>query len=107
MQLNVSDINQMASGGSYVVAYDADIELSDAPLIEVEVVAIDPADADPELVEMARLAILEGASAVLSQTGRGAFVRVHRLVIHPTDFQPRHFARCTAVELRRAFANMP
>lgn len=27
MYLDVSDINQMASGGSYVVIYDADIEV--------------------------------------------------------------------------------
>lgn len=104
MYLNVSHINQMTSGGSYVVIYDADIELSDSPLIKVEVVAVEPAHADPELVEAARLAILKGASVVLNEIERGAFFRVHRLVVHPTDFHPNHFARCTALELRRAFA---
>ena len=106
MYLNVSDIRQTASGGSYVVIYDADIELSDAPLIEVEVVATEPADADPQWVEAARSAILEGASTVLNPIGQGAFVRVHRLVVHPTDFRPNHFARCTALELGRALARL-
>lgn len=107
MQLNVRDVNQTASGPSYVVIYDADIELDEAPRINVHVLAVEPPDTDPELIEAARLAILEGASTVLNPLARGAVIRVQRLVVHSVDFHPKRFVRSTAVELRRVFAHVP
>jgi len=105
MQLNVRDINQRASGASYVVIYDADIELDEDHRIDVQVLAAVPPDADPVLIEAARLAILEGASAVLIPLAQGAVIRVQRLIVGPGDFHPKRFARSTAVELRRLLAH--
>jgi len=101
MQLNVKRINQMASGGSYVVIYDADVSFSCGAEISVSVAAAEPPNADPQLVEMAREAIMRGAERILAPLQRGAQIRVLRLVIHPTDFKPGWFERFTAWELQQ------
>src|SRR5687768_15504966 len=105
MQLSVRKISQMASGGSYVVIYEADLELLREPRTVVEVLMVEPSDSDPELIEMARLAILQGAEHVLVPRGHGATIRVSRLVINPIDFKPYRFMAFTAEELERLLAH--
>jgi hypothetical protein len=104
MQLLVKKINQLASGGSYVVIYEADLELHNALPSTVEVLGTDPSESDLELIEMARLAILQGAERVLAPIGLGASIRVHRLVVHLGDFQPKRFVEFTAAEIERLLA---
>ena len=101
MQLIVKKINQLASGGSYIVVYEADLELLDTLHSTVEVFGIDPPESDKRLVETARLAILQGAECVLGPMGLGASIRIHRLVIQPNDFQPKRFVAFTAAEIER------
>ena len=96
----------MASSGSYVVIYEADLELLHEPRIVVEVVRVEPSDSDPELIEMARLAILQGAEHVLGPRGHGATIRVRRLVINPVDFKPYRFMAFAAEELERLLAHV-
>ena len=105
MKLKVQRINQMSSGGSYVVIYDADIELLSQPGTVVEILSTEPPDSDPELVELARLAILRGAECVLGPLGLGATINVLRLVIHPGDFKPHRFEAFTATELEQLVAS--
>src|SRR5688500_18595733 len=88
MQLNVRKISQMASGGSYVVIYESDVELFPEPHTFVEVAHVEPPDSDPELIEMARLASLQGAERVLGPRGHGATIKVRRLVINHLTSSP-------------------
>ena len=107
MQLIVKEISQFASGGSYLVVYEADIELLNGPPSTVEVLRVDPPNSDLKLVEMARLAILQGAEHVLGPMGLGASIRVHRLVVQPSDFKPTRFAVFTASEIERLLTQSP
>ncbi|WP_148040891.1 hypothetical protein [Montanilutibacter psychrotolerans] len=107
MQLNVGKVSQMASGGSHVVICEADLELLREPHTVVEVDRVQPPDSDPELIEMARLAILRGAEHVLGPRGQGATIKVRRLVINPIDFKPDRFMAFTAEELERHSSHVP
>ena len=91
----------MASGGSYVVIYEADVELSSSSGVVVNVSGVEPADTDPLLVEEARSAILRGAEKVLVPLGKGAEICVHRLAINVSDFKPGWFERFTTWELQQ------
>jgi len=105
MQLKVRKVNQMASGGSYVVIYDADVEMLHEPGTIVDVISTDPSDCAPELIELARLAILRGAERALAPGGLSASIHVLHLVISPSDFQPRRFEAFTAIELEQLIVN--
>jgi hypothetical protein len=96
----------MASGGSYVVAYEAEVHLSSGNTrCEVKILSTEPEDADLELVEIARDAIRRGAERVLQRRGQGAALHVRRLVIHPVDFKSSTFEQFTAEELQRVLDN--
>jgi hypothetical protein len=101
MRFSVHEINQAASGGSYVCIFDADVELTLADEVLVSVEAVEPADTDAEQVESASAAIRAGAVHVLSPLRKGARIRVTRLVVNFVDFKPSRFTLYTAREINR------
>ncbi|RRR99903.1 hypothetical protein EIP75_23635 [Aquabacterium soli] len=101
MKLSVKKINQAASGGSYVVIYDALMHLNDSGQVEVAVESVEPPDTDADFVHVARGAIREGAEHILLPLGQGASIIVQRLVINSTDFKANRFALFTAQEIKR------
>jgi hypothetical protein len=106
MKLRVHEVNQAASGGSYVVIFEAEVQLQAETAVTAEVESVEPPNAEQELVEAARQAIIQGAQQVLSPLSRGAFIRVHRLVVHKTDFKPSRLVLYTAQELKRLVASV-
>jgi hypothetical protein len=100
LELHVRKIVQTASGGSHVTIFDATLELVPGN-VQVEVLSVDPQDAQPADVDAARDAIRRGAEQVLQPLEQGARIRVWRLVIHPIDFKPLRFEQYTALELAR------
>lgn len=101
MRLQVHHVNQAAGGGSYVVIYEADVQLWDGHGVVVQVEAVEPRDTEPALVEEAKIAIGQGAEHVLSPLSKAASIVVHRLVVNSTDFKPSRFVFCTAHELKK------
>ena len=102
MNLRVHRVNQSASGGSFVVSYEATIELrTDNPRIEVHILATDPPEEhdDEAVVQLAENAIRRGAEHALSPRGLGAKIRVSNIVIHPVDYKPRMYEFFTAFAL--------
>jgi len=100
LELDVHEVCQTASGGSYVAIFEADVELV-VDGVEVQILATEPADESAWAVESAREAIRRGAEKALLPTGKGAIIHVKRLVIHPIDFKPRAFERFTEETLTR------
>jgi len=102
LEFHIRKVNQTATGGSYVVIYEGELTwIEDEPRFEVQISRTDPQDADPALVEEARIAILSGLEEVLRPKGLGASLSVKRLVVHPTDFKAWRFKHHTAAELSR------
>ncbi len=102
MDLHVSRMCLSSSGGSFVVKYDASVEISSTdPRIDVEIVSTWPANADPGCVERELESIRRGAETVLGPLGHGAAIRVRELVIHPVDFKASKYEAFTAEEFRR------
>ncbi|MEN8445769.1 MAG: hypothetical protein ABG776_12230 [Cyanobacteria bacterium J06555_13] len=106
--LNVRKICQSASGGSYVVVYDADVTI--VPVSEgvqvvsegVQVLGIEPEDPYyPMDVQRVIEAIRSGAQQVLTPRVLGAVIRVNSIAINIVDFKPRMFEKHTALELER------
>lgn len=100
MELRVHKVLLTASGGSHVTIYDAEVELVPGSA-SVQVLGAEPPYALPGHYQQATEAIRKGAEQVLGPSGMGAVIRITRLVLHPVDFKPREFERCTAEELRR------
>jgi hypothetical protein len=86
----------MASGASYVVIYEADVELRDGVGVTVEIRSVEPPGSDSTLVELARQSIALGAEQVLDPVSMGASISVRSLVIQGSDFHPRRFSFFTA-----------
>jgi hypothetical protein len=101
IQLRVHQVNQIASGGSYVVIFDAELRMNESRVVTVEVCSVEPPDTDVELVEAAKQGILRGAEHVLRPLAKGASISVNRLVVNPVDFKPNRFTLYTAQELKR------
>lgn len=106
MELRVHKVQQMASGGSHVTIYEAEVELVSGG-VQIEMSGVYPQEADPADVKAALEGIRRGAEQVLSPRGQGAIIRVGRIVIHPVDFKPRMFEQQTAVELARLLSGTP
>jgi hypothetical protein len=105
MTIHVHEVKQMASGGSFVCIFDAEVEPTNDAVIEVSIESVNPSDSDPDLIEAARKAIQEGAVQVLEPRGQGAFIKVTRLVIHIIDFKESAFTRYTVRELEKLISN--
>ncbi len=103
MELRVREVCQTSSGGDHVTIYEADIDIV-PDKVRVDVVGIEPADADAAAVVSARESIRAGAAKVLLPRGLGAIIRVRRIVIHPVDFKPHRFERHTVEALQRLLA---
>ncbi|RYX79956.1 hypothetical protein EON83_30570 [bacterium] len=101
MKLSIHQISQAASGGSYVVIYDAEVRLLNHAQVTVEVDRVEPPETSPDLVELARIAIREGAEHVLLPLSQGAQIQVSKLVINFVDFKPNRFKLFTAIEFER------
>ena len=101
MQLRVHEVNQMASGGSYVVIFEAEVCLHEVHEVTVEVHSVVPPETEIELVQLAKQAIAQGAEHVLFPLSKGASIQVHRLVVNSVDFKPNRFTLFTALELRK------
>jgi hypothetical protein len=108
VEFRVSDVRQTASGGSYVVRYHAEVEAApgDGSAI-IEVVSTIPEDADPELLSHTIEYIRRGAESVLRPLGLWACLKLHRLVIHDVDCNPRRFEGATAEGLASALEAHP
>ena len=104
--MKVKQSAQAASGGSYLVQFEADIEIKAAPPIEVSVESVYPNDPDQSDVEEARQAIRNVCAEVLGPINCGAHVVVHELAIHPVDFRPEKHSRWTAIALQRQLDNL-
>jgi hypothetical protein len=79
MKFNVHEVNQAASGGSYVCIFEAEAEFNSTGRFSVSVEAVEPSDTDPEFSKLAAQGIQVGAEHVLVPLGKGAEIRVHRL----------------------------
>ena len=101
LNLNIREINQGASGGSYHCVFEAVVQLDRSANIHVTVASVEPPGTTAALVEAARNAIQAGAADALSPRGYGASIDVTRLVIHEIDFKAFRFKACTTQELRR------
>ena len=101
MRFSVCEVNQAASGGSYVCIFDAVAEFNSTGEISVSVESVEPPDTDAEYVDLATEGIRAGAAHVLESEGRGARIRVLRLVVNPTDFKTSRFTLYTAREFKR------
>ena len=103
LEFRVSDIQQSASGGSYVVKYDTEIELvRGVSSVVIEVASTNPTHARASEVQQAVDYIKCGVENVLQPLGFGARVRLNRLVIHDVDFKPRKFEAATVKALTQA-----
>jgi hypothetical protein len=103
LEFRVSDILQYASGGSYVVKYDAQVELvrGDSSVV-IEVVSTVPLHARVSEVQQAVDYTKRGVETVLRPLGLGAQMRLSRLFIHDVDFKPRKFEAATISALTQA-----
>ena len=101
MQLRVHHVNQAASGGSYVVVYDAEVQLKPGSGVVVTIGSVDPPNAAQGLVAEAKQAIQQGAEHVLLPRSKAAHILVRRLVVYSVDFKTDRFAMYTAHELEK------
>jgi hypothetical protein len=108
VEFRVSDVCQAASGGSYVVRYHAEVEATpgDGSAV-VEVVSTIPEDADAEPLSHTIDSIRRGAESVLRPLGLRARLKLHRLVIHDVDCNPRRVEGATVKGLASALGAHP
>lgn len=100
MRFRVSHKDQMASGASYVVKYDAELlQLGATGELTLEIANVIPPDADGVNLQLATEAIRRGAERSLE--GRGAVLRIANLILHDTDCNPYKFEQFTAEELQK------
>jgi hypothetical protein len=106
--LNVRRINQAASGGSHVTAYEAVVELREtAAGVSIEVASVVPEGADAHLVGRVAEHLRRGVDTVLSREGFGARVIVERLHVHPIDCKPYKFEHYTVDALEQILRECP
>lgn len=103
MELKVLQKNFNASFGSYLVDYQAEFETRRND-ISVQVFVTEAVNADSGQVEAARQAIQRGAEQALQPKGLGAFIKIHRLNIHPVDFKSEMFERFTVEQVSHLLA---
>jgi hypothetical protein len=103
MKFNVHEVNQAASGGSYVCIFEAEAEFNSTGRFSVSVEAVEPSDTDPEFSKLAAQGIQVGAEHVLVPLGKGAEIRVLKLVVNFIDFKTSRFTLYTAREFNRYF----
>ena len=101
IRLQIHEVNQGASGGSYVCIFEATVELRPSSGVTVTVASVEPADTSRDLLDEAANAIREGAEDALSPQSLGASIDVTRLVVHEIDFKAWRFKAYTTRELRR------
>ena len=99
--IRVHEVNQAASGGSYVCIFDALVTLRATGATDVTVAGAEPPDSAMESIASAAAWIRSGALEVLQPAGLAASIRVTRLVVHPVDFKETRFRLYTAREIRR------
>lgn len=106
MEYSVSDICLTASSGSYIVEYQAEVELDsgDGDAM-IEVITTVPENADPSLFQATVASIRRGATSVLRPRGLRAHIRLHNLAIHDVDCRPPKYEAATAEALARALAD--
>lgn len=102
MRLDVRDIDQ-CGGGSYVVIYDADVDMvpGDGP-VTVDVRSTWPDQPDPELLELSVAAIRIGAESVLRPRGLQATMTLEKLAIHVVHCIPGRYQSATVRALTAA-----
>ena len=99
MQLIVRE-TMLTSGPGYIVKYIADFDtVPSTESVTASVANTIPDDADPDLVEAARVFIAESFTRVLSSRGLSASVVIRDLVIHDVDFAEFAFRRFTIAGL--------
>ena len=102
----VDDVCQSASGGSYVVKFQAEVKLCHLNHdIQVRVASTVPVNASLDLLEVAIDSIYEGFSVSLTPRNLGAQVIISNLVIHDIDFKPNRFKKSTVDALERFFSH--
>jgi hypothetical protein len=101
MRFSVQEVNQAASGGSYVCVFDAEVEWNSGGEISVSVETVEPPDTELEYITEAGKAIRAGAAYVLDPLDRGATIRITRLVVNHVDFKPSRFTLYAAREFKR------
>jgi hypothetical protein len=106
MRLNftVREVCQAAGGGSYVCIFDAEVKVNSTGSVYVLVDSVDPPETGSEYIDSASNAICAGAAHVLGPMGKGAEIRVARLVVNNIDFKPSRFTLYTAREIQRVIA---
>jgi len=103
----VCEIRQGASGGSSVVGYTADVELSDDPnTIEIFVLSTIPSNADAGFIEHAVEHTRQGFAEALKPLKRGATVRLTDLLLHDVDYKPHRQRACSASHLAAALGSL-
>ena len=101
MRLQIRDVNQGASGGSYVCIFEADVDVHQAGGVSVTVRSVEPANSPADLIADAVDAIRQGAEDALRPRSMGASLTITRLVIHEIDFKAGRFRTSTTRELGR------
>lgn len=108
LKLNVHAVEQSCSWGQHITVYDAEVELitgeSSIEVEHIQVVSSMPMEADPEDLEAACRAILQGVTEVLAPRGLGAHLKVTRLLLHPVDFRAEQFRIQTVRALSQLLA---
>ncbi len=101
MRFSVQEVNQAASGGSYVCIFDAEVDWTSDCEISVSVETVEPPDTELEYITEAGKAIRAGAAHVLAPFDRGAAIRITRLVVNHVDFKPSRFTLYAAREFKK------
>lgn len=105
VEFRVRDVSQRASGGSYLVKYVCEVELTPGiGVTHLEVVNTVPENVDSELLRLTVEHIRRGADSVLSSAGLGARLKLRDLHIHDVDCKPYRFETPTAEGLSRLIA---
>lgn len=100
--MTVKHLAQGASGGSYVVNFEADITITAQTNIEVVIASVNSLNNPaPKDLDAAQQAIHQGCAEVLESINCGAVVVVTDLVIHPVDFKPQKYAYWMAIDLQQ------
>jgi hypothetical protein len=98
LEFRVSKKQQASSGGSYIVKFDAAIELMPGEPVSVEIGSLHEHSEDC-YKEEAEKAILAGFRSVLEPRNLGGRCLIENLLLHSVDFSPRNFTECSAEAL--------
>lgn len=106
ISFEVSEVHQLASGGSHLVRYSAKMEVFDLSRpFSVEILSVNPSHLfSSQATEVSRQMIERGAVRAFEGTGKTARIRVRDFVIHPVDWKPRYVEEYTFRKLRDVLA---